>query len=279
MTDRPLLEVEGLDVIYPGRGGEVRAARNVSFTLGRERLAIVGESGSGKSTTGRAILGLVPAPSVTRARRLLFDGVDLRGLSDAGWRELRGRRLAMVMQDPRFALNPVLRVGLQIMQTYRLHWRASRREAERRSLDMLESVRIRDPETVFRLYPHQLSGGMGQRVMIAMMLVCEPDLLIADEPTSALDVTVQNQLLSVLDDLVTARGMGLIFITHNLTLVSSFCDRALVMYAGRVVEQCDARRLHEARHPYTQALVAAAPDLDRPRAVLRTVTRDPSWAT
>ncbi len=158
----------------------------------------------------------------------------------------------MVMQDPKFALNPVLRVGSQIMQTYRLHRRASRREAEQRALEMLESVRIRDPETVFRLYPHQLSGGMGQRVMIAMMLVGEPDLLIADEPTSALDVTVQNQVLRVLDDLVVARGMGLIFITHNLTLVSSFCDRALVMYAGRVVEQCDARRLSEARHPYTR---------------------------
>ena len=182
------------------------------------------------------------------------------------------------MQDPKFALNPVLRVGSQIMQTYRLHRRASRREAEQSALEMLESVRIRDPETVFRLYPHQLSGGMGQRVMIAMMLVGEPDLLIADEPTSALDVTVQNQVLRVLDDLVVARGMGLIFITHNLTLVTSFCDRALVMYAGRVVDECDARRLSEARHPYTQALVAAAPDLDHPRAVLRTVARNPSWA-
>ena len=242
MTE-PLLEVEGLDVTYPSRGGAVRAARDVSFALGRERLAIVGESGSGKSTTGRAILGLIPPPGVVRARRLAFDGIDLGALTDAGWSRLRGRRLAMVMQDPKFALNPVLRVGSQIMQTYRLHRRASRREAEQRALEMLESVRIRDPETVFRLYPHQLSGGMGQRVMIAMMLIGEPDLLIADEPTSALDVTVQNQVLRVLDDLVVARGMGLIFITHNLTLVSSFCDRALVMYAGRVVEQCDARRL------------------------------------
>jgi peptide/nickel transport system ATP-binding protein len=278
MTDRPLLEVEGLDVTYPGRGGAVRAARGVSFALGRERLAIVGESGSGKSTTGRAILGLIPPPGVVRAQRLVFDGIDLGALSDAAWRRLRGRRLSMVMQDPKFALNPVLRVGSQIMQTYRLHWRASRREAERRALEMLESVRIRDPEAVFRLYPHQLSGGMGQRVMIAMMLIGEPDLLIADEPTSSLDVTVQNQVLRVLDDIVAARGMGLIFITHNLTLVSSFCDRALVMYAGRVVEQCDAKRLHEARHPYTQALLAAAPDLDHPRAVLRTAPRDPSWA-
>ena len=142
---------------------------------------------------------------------------------------------------------------------------------------MLEAVRIRDPETVSRLYPHQLSGGMGQRVMIAMMLIGEPDLLIADEPTSALDVTVQNQVLRILDDLVAERGMGLIFITHNLTLVRSFCDRALVMYGGRVVEQCDARRLDEAPRPYTRALVAAQPDLERPRAELVTVVRDSSW--
>jgi peptide/nickel transport system ATP-binding protein len=277
MTDQPLLEVEGLDVTYPSRGGSVRAAREVSFTLGRERLAIVGESGSGKSTTGRAILGLIPQPGVVRAQRLVFDGIDLGALSEAGWSRLRGRRIAMVMQDPKFALNPVLRVGSQIMQTYRLHWRASRREAERRALEMLEAVRIRDPETVFRLYPHQLSGGMGQRVMIAMMLVGEPDLLIADEPTSALDVTVQNQVLRILDDLVADRGMALIFISHNLTIVASFCDRVLVMYRGRIVEECRARELHLARHPYSRALLAAAPDLDHPKAELSVAARDPAW--
>ena len=279
MSEEPLLEVEGLDVAFPGRGGAVHAVRDVSFTLGRERLAIVGESGSGKSTTGRAILGLIPAQGIVSARKLTFDGMDLRGLNERGWSRLRGKRLAMVMQDPKYSLNPVQRVGAQIMETLRLHRRGDGRDAQRRALKMLEAVRINDPETVFRLYPHQLSGGMGQRVMIAMMLIGEPDLLIADEPTSALDVTVQTQVLRILDDLVAERGMGLIFITHNLTLVSSFCDRALVMYAGRVVEQCDAKRLDEARHPYTRALVASAPSLDFPRAELMTVRRDPAWLT
>jgi peptide/nickel transport system ATP-binding protein len=277
MTDRPLLEVEGLDVTYPSRGGAVRAARDVSFALGRERLAIVGESGSGKSTTGRAILGLIPPPGVVRARRLAFDGIDLGALSDAGWSRLRGRRLAMVMQDPKFALNPVLRVGSQIMQTYRLHRRASRREAKQRALEMLESVRIRDPETVFRLYPHQLSGGMGQRVMIAMMLMPEPSLLIADEPTSALDVTVRMQVLAILDDLVTRRSLGLIFISHDLNLVASFCDRVLIMYAGRIVEQCTASELSRARHPYTQGLLASLPRIGTRGRRLAVLARDPAW--
>ena len=142
---------------------------------------------------------------------------------------------------------------------------------------MLEAVRIRDPELVYHLYPHQLSGGMGQRVMIAMMLIAEPDFLIADEPTSALDVTVQNDVLRILDDLVRERGMGLIFISHNLTVVSSFCDRVLIMYGGRIVEECAARDLTNARHPYTRALVAAAPSLDVERSELATVTRDPEW--
>jgi peptide/nickel transport system ATP-binding protein len=142
---------------------------------------------------------------------------------------------------------------------------------------MLEAVKIRDPELVYRLYPHQLSGGMGQRVMIAMMLIAEPDLLIADEPTSALDVTVQNEVLRILDDLVRERGMRLIFISHNLTVVASFCDRVLIMYGGRIVEQCSARDLQNAKHPYTRALVAATPSLDAPRAELATVVRDPAW--
>jgi len=277
MSEAPLLEVEGLDVLYRGRGGEHRAVRDVSFTLGRERLGIVGESGSGKSTTGRALLGLIPPPAIVTARQLKFQGQDLTQLSPRAWQALRGRRMSMVMQDPRYSLNPVLTIGRQIMETYRLHHRAGAAEAKRRALEMLEAVRIRDPETVFAQYPHQLSGGMGQRAMIAMMLVGEPDLLVADEPTSALDVTVQNDVLRILDDLVTRRGMGLIFISHNLTVVSSFCDRVLVMYGGRVVEQCDAKALHEARHPYTRALIAAAPDLQRPRAELAVVHRDPAW--
>ena len=282
MSEPSLLDVDNLEVTFPGRqdagrGGDVRAVRGVSFALGRERLGIVGESGSGKSTTGRALLGLVPRPGVVRADRMAFAGEDLRDLSPRAWQRLRGRRIAMVMQDPKFSLNPVMRVGRQIAESLRLHHRVSARLARRRVLDMLEAVQIRDAETVFDLYPHQLSGGMGQRVMIAMMLIAEPDLLIADEAISALDVTVQGSVLAILDKLVTGRGMGLIFITHNLTVVSTFCDRVLVMYGGRIVETCAASDLHAARHPYTRALLAAAPDLDHPTATLPVVTRDPAW--
>lgn len=281
MSADTLLEVENLSVTFPGQAGSAagptHAVRAVSFTLGRERLGIVGESGSGKSTTGRAVLGLVPAPGQVTADRLAFQGQDLRDLTTRGWQAIRGRRIAMVMQDPKFSLNPVMRVGDQIVEAYRLHHRSGRAQARRRALDMLEAVQIRDPALVFGLYPHQLSGGMGQRVMIAMMLIAEPDLLIADEATSALDVTVQNSVLGILDRLVAERGMGLIMITHNLTVVSSFCDRVLVMVGGRVVETCEAARLHEARHPYTRGLLAAAPDLDRPRAELAAVVRDPAW--
>jgi peptide/nickel transport system ATP-binding protein len=198
-------------------------------------------------------------------------------LDSSGWLALRGRRISMVMQDPRYSLNPVLKVGKQIQETYRLHHRTTAADAQRRALAMLEKVHIRDPELVYHLYPHQLSGGMGQRAMIAMMLIAEPDLLIADEPTSALDVTIQNQVLRILDDLVRQSGMGLILISHNLTVVSSFCDRVLVMYGGRIVEECRADELREARHPYTRALVAAAPAIDRPVAELATVARDPAW--
>jgi len=274
-----LLEVEELDVRFPGRGGVTHAVRSASFILGRERLGIVGESGSGKSTTGRAILGLIPRPGQVSAKRLSFRGTDLMTLDHAGWLALRGRRISMVMQDPRYSLNPVVKVGEQILETYRLHHRTTVADARRRALAMLEAVRIRDPELVYHLYPHQLSGGMGQRAMIAMMLIAEPDLLIADEPTSALDVTVQNQVLRILDDLVSKSGMGLIFISHNLTVVSSFCDRVLVMYGGRIVEEVRADRLRQAKHPYTRALVASAPAIDRPVAELATVIRDPEWLT
>jgi peptide/nickel transport system ATP-binding protein len=251
--------------------------RNASFTLGRERLGVVGESGSGKTTMGRALLGLLPRSAVVTARKMSYEGTDLLRLSEREWQRLRGRRMSMVMQDPKYSLNPIKTVGKQINETAILHLRIDRQDARRRTLAMLEAVQIRDPELVYGLFPHQLSGGMGQRVMIAMMLVAEPDLLIADEPTSALDVTVQNEVLRILDDLVRERGMGLIMISHNLTMVSSFCDRVLIMYAGRIVEECAARDLQNARHPYTRALVAATPSLDVRRAELATVVRDPEW--
>jgi peptide/nickel transport system ATP-binding protein len=274
-----LLTVDGLEVSFPGRTGITHAVRNASFTLGRERLGIVGESGSGKTTMGRALLGLVPRPGIVTARTMDYEGTNLLACTPREWQALRGRRMSMVMQDPKYSLNPVKTVGKQISETCLLHLRTTRRDAEKRTLAMLEAVQIRDPELVARLYPHQLSGGMGQRVMIAMMLVAEPDLLIADEPTSALDVTVQNEVLRILDDLVRDRGMGLIMISHNLTMVSSFCDRVLIMYGGRIVEECAARDLDKAKHPYTRALVAATPSLDAPRAELATVVRDPTWLT
>ena len=277
MSPAALLEVEDLNVSFPGRGGVTQAVRNASFSLGRERLGIVGESGSGKSTTGRALLGLIPHPGIVSAKRMSLAGRDLINMRDADWQELRGRRISMVMQDPKYSLNPVIKVGHQIQETYRLHHRATAEEARKRALAMLDAVKIRDADLVYHFYPHQLSGGMGQRVMIAMMLIAEPDLLIADEPTSALDVTVQNQVLRILDDLVTDRGMGLIFISHNLTIVSSFCDRVLVMYGGKIVEECKASELNAAKHPYTSALIKSAPSLDRPQDELTVVTRDPEW--
>lgn len=271
-----LLSVENLRVTYPTRQGPAEVVRGVSFNLGRERLGIVGESGSGKSQTGRAILGLTPKPGVATADRLEFDGIDLRRADARQWRSLRGRRMSMVMQDPKFSLNPVMPVGKQLMETLRTHG-TPRSEAKKRALEMLEAVQIRDPERVFRAYPHELSGGMGQRAMIAMMLVSAPDLLIADEPTSALDVTIQIEVLRILDKLVAERGMGLIFISHDLRLVSSFCDRVLVMYAGQVVEELRAADLHNARHPYTQGLLNCLPKIDGDQRPLPTLNRDEAW--
>jgi len=276
MTDT-LLTVRNLSVTYPGDDGDVRAVRNVSFTLGRERLGIVGESGSGKSTAGRAIMGLVGHPGRIEADELRLGDTDLRGLSERGFRKLRGQRIAMVLQDPKYSLDPVMSVGQQIAETHRSHLRSTKRDARRAALEMLQAVHIRDPERVYTMYPHQVSGGMGQRVMIAMMLIAGPDILIADEPTSALDVTVQTQVLAILDELVRSRGMGLLLISHNLHLVSSFCDRVLVMYAGQVLETCAAGKLSEATHPYTRGLLAALPQLGHRRAELPQLQRDPAW--
>ncbi|SFC22277.1 peptide/nickel transport system ATP-binding protein [Polaromonas sp. OV174] len=275
----PLLVVEDLRVAFPGRDGAmVEAVRGVSFTLGRERLGIVGESGSGKSQTGRAILGLTAPEGRVSARQLAFSGVDLLNCPPKQRRALRGGRIAMVLQDPKFSLNPVMTIGAQIEETLRAHSRVSSREAKTRALAALESVRIDDPERVYKLHPHEVSGGMGQRAMIAMMLIAEPDILIADEPTSALDVTVQLQLLSILDALVSERGMGLILVSHDLRLVSSFCDRILVMYAGRVVEELAAGGLGHAKHPYTRGLMACLPQLGQSSHPLATLDRQPEWA-
>ncbi|CAN7581902.1 ABC transporter ATP-binding protein [Bosea sp. LjRoot237] len=276
-SEAPLLTLDDLRVDFHTPTGIVNAVRGLSFTLGRERLGIVGESGSGKSMTGRAILDLIPHPGVVSAKRMEFRGKDLTAMDKASRRKLRGRHISMVMQDPKFSLNPVQTVGDQIAEAYRVHHKASSREAKERSLAMLEAVQIREPGRVYDLYPHEVSGGMGQRVMIAMMLIAEPEILIADEPTSALDVTVQLQVLKILDDLVTSRGMGLIFISHDLHLVRSFCDRVIVMYGGKALETLPASELDRAQHPYTRGLLGCLPDLDHPREKLATLTRDPAW--
>ncbi|MBR9650484.1 ABC transporter ATP-binding protein [Thalassovita aquimarina] len=273
-----LLDVKNLWVRFPTRKGVFDAVRGVSFKLGRERLGIVGESGSGKSMTGRAILRLIRAPGEVEADYIKLDGEDLLTKSEAEMRKIRGDRISMVMQDPKFSLNPVMTIGEQLMEAYRLHAKGGKAEARKRALEMLEAVSIRDPERVMRAYPHEVSGGMGQRIMIAMMQIPDPDLLIADEPTSALDVSVQGQVLEIMDKLVRDRGMGLIFISHDLNLVSQFCDRVLIMYAGRVVETCDADKLHKAKHPYTRGLLNSLPRFDAPQKRLEVLQRDPAWA-
>jgi peptide/nickel transport system ATP-binding protein len=277
MSDDPLLTVRNLRVVYPGEDGDFRAVRNLSFSLGRERLGIVGESGAGKSTTGRAIMGLIPYPGRVDADEMRLGKIDLTRLDEKGFRRLRGKRIAMVLQDPKYSLDPVMTVGKQIAETHRYHFGSRKKAARAAALEMLEAVHIRDPVRVYNQYPHQVSGGMGQRIMIAMMLIANPDILIADEPTSALDVSVQQQVLAIMDEMVKSRGMGLILISHNLHLVSSFCDRVLVMYAGQIVEVCDVGRLHEALHPYTRGLLAALPELGNRRAELPQLQRDPAW--
>ena len=268
-----LLDIQNLRVSFPTHKGRVEVVKGLSFTLGRERLGIVGESGSGKSMTGRSILRLIAPPGRVTADRLDFDGIDILSQSSRQMRKIRGARISMVMQDPKFSLNPVLTIGAQIGEALAAHFSLSRRAIRERSIAMLESVRIDDPERVMGLYPHEISGGMGQRVMIAMMLIPEPDLLIADEPTSALDVSVQGQVLDIMDRLVRDKGMGLIFISHDLDLVSRYCDRILVMRSGEIVEECVASELSKARHPYTRGLLAAMPRMDEDRDFLPVLER------
>lgn len=277
MTDAPLLDVENLWVKFRTRTGVFDAVRGISFTLGKERLGIVGESGSGKSMTGRAVLRLIRPPGFIEADKLNVHGEDILSLPEKQMRRLRGGRVSMIMQDPKFSLNPVMNVGHQLVEALRAHEKVSRSEAYQRALDVLDEVAIRDPKRVFDLYPHEVSGGMGQRIMIAMMLLPNPEILIADEPTSALDVSVQLQVLDIIDKLVSDRGMGLMFISHDLNLVAKFCDRIVIMYAGRIVETCKASELRNAKHPYTLGLLNSVPDLEHPRDHLEVLKRDPAW--
>ena len=273
-----LLSVKDLRVTFDTEAGVVNAVRGVSFSLGRERLGIVGESGSGKTMTGRSVLRLIRPPGKIEAAEMRFDGIDLLKASEKEMRALRGPRIAMVMQDPKYSLNPVMRIGAQLTEGLRQRDHLNRTDAYKKAVEALEAVQIRDPDRVMEAYPHELSGGMGQRVMIAMMLIPNPDLLIADEPTSALDVTVQAEVLLILDNLVKSRGMGLIFISHDLRLVGRFCDRVLVMYKGKIVEELAARDLMQAKHPYTQGLLNCLPRIGGNRAPLPGLDRAAGWA-
>ena len=279
MREPLLVEAKDLNIAF-GRGpSALKVVRNVSFQLGREKLAIVGESGAGKSTVGRALMRLLPPSAVLSATTLRFRDTDLITASEKQMMALRGRHMGLIMQDPKYSLNPVVSVGEQIAESWRLHHpgRAGKREARERTLAILEAVKIRDPARVAGLYPHEVSGGMGQRVMIAMMLISGPDLLIADEPTSALDVTVRLEVLALLNELITSRGLGLIFISHDLNLVRHFCDRVMIMYAGRVVETLAAADLDKAEHPYTRNLLASLPSIRHPKSRLPVMVRDPAW--
>jgi peptide/nickel transport system ATP-binding protein len=275
----PKLTVDALNVRFVNGKKVMHAVRDVSFTLGQEKLAIVGESGSGKSTVGRSLLKLHPASAQITAKALQFGDIDLLSASEKAMQKIRGQRISMIMQDPKYSLNPVVKVGDQIAEAYLAHHKASRSEARERALLMLEKVHIRDPGRVYNLYPHEVSGGMGQRIMIAMMVITSPEVIIADEPTSALDVSVRQQVLNVLEELVVEQRMGLIFVSHDLNLVRNYCDRVLVMYAGRVVESLAACDLHHAEHPYTRGLLAALPSMDNRRPRLPVLQRDPLWLT
>jgi peptide/nickel transport system ATP-binding protein len=272
-----LVEIRNLRIQFPTATGLSDAVRNVSLVLGQEKLGIVGESGSGKSLTARSILRLLPSNAVVTADKLEFDGINVMRADEVALRRIRGTRAGLILQDPKFSLNPVMTAGAQIAEAWRVHRGGSRKLAMLAAIDLLTQVQIRDPHHVARAYPHELSGGMGQRVMIAMMLAPDPELLIADEPTSALDTTVQAEILRLIEDLVSRRGMGLILISHDLPLVSHFCDRVAVMYAGRVVEELAAAELTHARHPYTRGLLECLPTLSHQKRRLTVMRRDPLW--
>ncbi|HWA15414.1 MAG TPA: ABC transporter ATP-binding protein [Gemmatimonadales bacterium] len=282
----PLLEIHNLRVSFPTPTGTVHPVDGVSLSIDRgEVLALVGESGSGKSLTGLSLLRLVPKPgAIESGSQLLLEGTDLLGLSTEALRQVRGRRIAMIFQDPVSSLNPVLRIGDQITETILAHLPVSKAEAAQRAVALLAEVGIADPVARCRTYPHQMSGGMAQRVMIAIALAAEPELLIADEPTTALDVTVQAQILELLDTLRRKRGMAILLISHDLGVVAGRADRVAVSYAGRIVEQAPTERLFAApAHPYTRGLFASAPRLHGPRERLLpikgSVPSPGSWPT
>ncbi len=257
-----LLEIDNLSVEFPSPTGMARAVDRVSLTVSEgELVGIVGESGAGKSLAMLAVMGLIPYPGRVTADRLAFKNRDLQALSGRERRSLTGKNIAIIFQEPTTSLNPCFTIGFQWMETLRVHEKMDRRAARRRAIELLEQVSIPAAESRLRAYPHQLSGGMNQRVMIAMAIACNPELLIADEPTTALDVTVQAQILELLLSLQRDRGMALILITHNVGVVADTVQRVVVMYAGQIVEERDTAGLFAApQHPYTAALLAARPE-------------------
>jgi dipeptide transport system ATP-binding protein len=258
----PLLEIEDLHVEFPTQGSVMHAVEGVSLTLDQgEVLGIVGESGSGKSVTMMALMGLIAWPGRVRAKTLRFAGNDLLGISDKERRRLVGKDMAMIFQEPTTSLNPCFTIGYQLMEALLLHSPLDRKSAQRHAIELLEQVGIPAAASRMNDYPHQLSGGMNQRVMIAMAISCNPRLLIADEPTTALDVTIQAQILDLLRNLQQERGMALVLITHNMGVVSEMAQRIAVMYAGQVMEQQHVDALFASpQHPYTEALLAALPE-------------------
>jgi peptide/nickel transport system ATP-binding protein/oligopeptide transport system ATP-binding protein len=262
----PVLKVEHLRTEFRIGGAWHAAVDDVSFALApRETLALVGESGCGKSVTALSVMGLVPAPQGRIADgRIMLESRDLVGLPEPALEQLRGARIAMIFQEPMTSLNPVMTVGAQVAEALMVHQRLSRRDAEAKALAVLDEVKIPSAARRFHEYPHQFSGGMRQRVMIAMALACEPAVLLADEPTTALDVTIQAQVLGLLADLKDRHGMAMLFITHNLGVVAQIADRVAVMYAGQIVEQATVADIFaRPAHPYTRALFAAIPRMDR----------------
>jgi peptide/nickel transport system ATP-binding protein len=274
-----LVEIENLKIAFQTRTSRFEAVRGVSMKLGTEKLGIVGESGSGKSLTARALMKLLPSNADIRADKLSFDGIDVLSASEKQMRQIRGKRAGFILQDPKYSLNPVKTMGAQIAEAWRAHKGGSKRAAMEAAIALLDQVKIRNPRQVASSYAHEVSGGMGQRVMIAMMLAPDPELLIADEPTSALDATVQAEILRLIEELVSERGMGLILISHDLPLVSHFCDRVAVMYSGRVMEELKASELLKAQHPYTQGLLNCIPSLTHPRERLPVLNRDAAWSS
>ncbi len=270
----PLLSITHLQTCFTTPSGVVSAVKGISFAIDKgATLALVGESGSGKSMTALSIMRLVPPPGFIRSGQVILEGTDLLSLSEEAMRAVRGSRISMVFQEPMTSLNPVLRIGDQVVEPLMLHRKMSRKAAAEEGAELLRKVGIPSAGDRMADYPHQLSGGMRQRVMIAMALACKPALLIADEPTTALDVTIQAQILELIDDLRTTTDMGILLITHDLGIVAERSDHTCVMYAGRIVESADSGELfRNPRHPYTMALLASLPQNAEPGKPLATLS-------